>query len=284
MLSSQQSLCSNMLESNSAIQCESSTDGSFCKMTQTMETIFAPCDSCGTVQECLKEISSFIIDLCKSHNLPNSLSPYQSTLGDLQHDWLSCKDMIRWQCEMQKDLTRLKRYFQQLYTSNNNLKVENQNQLDCIHEKQRVIDNFNVTLQEERDREDKKIKKIKDETKQTILKKEAEIKRLLTLNKNLKQDAEHMTSEIQLLQTDIGHMKVLVATLDKLRELLSSDNDNVAYENMEKKVTEIKQDILTLNSMLQENEEVIKCERLKYASLVQQNQVVLWDVKIIFTK
>ncbi|XP_041348129.1 coiled-coil domain-containing protein 157-like [Gigantopelta aegis] len=92
------------------------------KSSQTYETAFLPCESCGVVQKGLREAGKTIIEVCQSQSLPTSLKRFYVQTADLT--WLSYNDVRRWVAEQNKDILRIHKHLEQTVATIKPLEAE----------------------------------------------------------------------------------------------------------------------------------------------------------------
>ena len=86
------------VEVNASVHCDAATSvaagravlpghDEYNKATQTLETVFVPCEGCHLVQQSLREAGSTLMTTCKMLSLTSHLARYQTTVSGV--DWLS---------------------------------------------------------------------------------------------------------------------------------------------------------------------------------------------------
>nr|XP_014352972.1 PREDICTED: coiled-coil domain-containing protein 157 isoform X2 [Latimeria chalumnae] len=210
--------------------------------SQTVESELVPCDACARTQACLTEVSNAIIGICRSQNLPSSLSRFQEAVQvSLGSGALCATDMVYWVSEQSKDLNRINKHLTELMNTINPLKAE----LKILEEAQvrleKQVENFNEELQKEKDKQMAKLQQVENTMEE---KKKQNLETVTKLEKDkeeLRKGAAVVEERVSILKEELKAQHVHIRDLEVTKETL--------LEEMRTKMTE-KSVVITLEERI----------------------------------
>lgn len=166
--------------------------------SQTIESSLIPCDACERAQASLREVGKAIISICKSQNLPSSLSKFLEMVEEsIGQKPLTAVDIGYWAAEQSKDLSRINKHLQSLMGLMNPLKEELkeiEKQKDML---KKQLETFDSCFQEEKEA----LELQRKEAELLFEKKTTETRKLVSA---LKQDKENLQNRADLFEEKIS--------------------------------------------------------------------------------
>ncbi|KAJ7309542.1 hypothetical protein JRQ81_007590 [Phrynocephalus forsythii] len=207
--------------------------------TQTMEMSLEPCDGCERAQASLREVGRAIMDICKSQNLPCSLSRFLELAGDaLGPKPLTVLDVSYWVSEQGKDLSRISKHLRALVELVNPLKAALEESGKEKEELRKQLEALEGRLQEEKAAQEQGRK----EAEALFESKQAESRQVAASlekeNQELRNRVDSLEGEISCSRDTIRTQEVTIQVLeqakaDLLQEMKAKMVDRDQVRNLE---------------------------------------------------
>ncbi|XP_046578937.1 coiled-coil domain-containing protein 157-like [Haliotis rubra] len=245
------------------------------KSSQTIETVFVPCESCHAVQKCFREAGDVIINTCQSQNMPSSLKKFRSQVVDV--DWLSSNDVKRWTAEQNKDIARISKHVDQLAATIGPLQED---VAGYVKEKRKM--NEKVVKAEKdlkTERETQSAVRRQFEVKVTELEKQhAEMLSHVTQEKEeLKQSRSALEAMLAWLKEELQEQQQQLQQLENTKQDLQSEVDrnkatSSEVSSLESEVRTLKTQLSGINEKLEKTHQDLSKEQAKNRSVAKHGQ------------
>ncbi|CAF0967377.1 unnamed protein product, partial [Rotaria sordida] len=251
----------------------SKTNAHIEKRCQTNETLMGPCQSCLKFQQCLRDHSDSLINLCHTYNLPSSLAQYRNTITDL----FSLDNINHWSDCQTKDIDRLSKHLEYLNNTLNKTKSDlqlNENrckkQDETNHRLQQLINDDKQSKKILQDLHDKKINDLKKQSEQQ----EHNLNEQIKLLANQKIKIEQQLKEVNDLCISRGEqIEKLESSKNELRTLIQDrfKSDDV-IKTLEQDRIRLQTELDLVKRDLEERNRELQKERTRIENMIRQEQ------------
>ncbi|CAF4735521.1 unnamed protein product [Rotaria sp. Silwood1] len=243
------------------------------KRCQTNETLMGPCQSCVKFQQCLRDHSDSLINLCHTYNLPSSLAQYRCTITDL----FSLDNINHWSDCQTKDIDRLSKHLEYLNNTLNKTKSDlqlNENrckkQDETNHRLQQLINDDKQSKKILQDLHDKKINDLKKQHEQQEYNLNEQIKLLTNQKIKIEQQLKEVNDlciargeQIEKLESSKNELKTLIQDRFKSDDVIKTlEQDRIRLQT---ELDLVKRDLEERNRELQK-------ERTRIENMIRQEQ------------
>ncbi|CAF4638839.1 unnamed protein product [Rotaria sp. Silwood1] len=243
------------------------------KRCQTNETLMGPCQSCLKFQQCLRDHSDSLINLCHTYNLPSSLAQYRCTITDL----FSLDNINHWSDCQTKDIDRLSKHLEYLNNTLNKTKSDlqlNENrckkQDETNHRLQQLINDDKQSKKILQDLHDKKINDLKKQHEQQEYNLNEQIKLLTNQKIKIEQQLKEVNDlciargeQIEKLESSKNELKTLIQDRFKSDDVIKTlEQDRIRLQT---ELDLVKRDLEERNRELQK-------ERTRIENMIRQEQ------------
>ncbi|CAM2705980.1 unnamed protein product [Rotaria socialis] len=243
------------------------------KRCQTTETSIGPCQSCLKFQQCLRDHSDSLINLCHTYNLPSSLAQYRSSTTDL----FSLDNINHWSDCQTKDIDRVSKHVEYLNNTLNKTKSDLQlNENRCKKQ-----DETNSRLQQliNDDKQSKKVLQELHDRKVNDLKKqcdqqETNLNEQIKLLTNQKIKLEQQLKEVNDLCTSRGEqIEKLESSKNELKNLIQDrfKSDDI-IKTLEQDRIRLQTELDLVKHDLEERNRELQKERTRIENMIRQEQ------------
>ncbi|KAM8992682.1 coiled-coil domain-containing protein 157 isoform 3-T3 [Ara ararauna] len=180
-----------------------------------------PCATCTSIQGCLHKVGKAITSICRSQNIPSSLSRFQEVVGDTTgRRTLSATDVSYWASEQSRDLSRISKHLQMLLQQVQPLRAELQESEKQKEKLQRQVEDMAWLLQAERDTHVQQQK----EAQQSLEAKNKEhleaVGRLERAKDDLQRGAALLEEQVSTLKEELAGKQAAVQELETAKATL----------------------------------------------------------------
>ncbi|CAF2770061.1 unnamed protein product [Rotaria sp. Silwood2] len=243
------------------------------KRCQTNETSIGPCQSCLKFQQCLRDQSDSLINLCHTYNLPSSLAQYRCTITDL----FSLDTINHWSDCQTKDIDRLSKHLEHLNNTLNKTKSDlqlNENrckkQDETNHRLQQLINDDKQSKKILQDLHDRKINDFKKQYEQQEYNLNEQIKLLTNQKIKIEQQLKEVNDlcivrgeQIEKLESSKNELKTLIQDRFKSDDVIKTlEQDRIRLQT---ELDLVKRDLEERNRELQK-------ERTRIENMIRQEQ------------
>ncbi|KAJ6659036.1 hypothetical protein lerEdw1_019338 [Lerista edwardsae] len=247
---------------------------------QTIESSLIPCDACERAQASLREVGKAIISICKSQNLPSSLSKFldlvEETIGQKP---LTAVDIGYWAAEQSKDLSRINKHLQTLMGFINPLKEELKEIEKQKETLKKQLQTFDSCLQEEKEG----LERQRKEAERLFEKKTAETRQLVSAlrqdKENLQKRAEHFEEKISTLTEALQQQQAAIQELERskkelLAEMRAKMVDKGDAARLEERVALLSGQLQSAEQQLQSASTELNKEKAKVESILRHKEAL----------
>uniref|UniRef100_H3A687 Coiled-coil domain containing 157 n=1 Tax=Latimeria chalumnae TaxID=7897 RepID=H3A687_LATCH len=239
--------------------------------SQTVESELVPCDACARTQACLTEVSNAIIGICRSQNLPSSLSRFQEAVQvSLGSGALCATDMVYWVSEQSKDLNRINKHLTELMNTINPLKAE----LKILEEAQvrleKQVENFNEELQKEKDKQMAKLQQVENTMEETVTKLEKDKEELRKGAAVVEERVSILKEELKAQHVHIRDLEVTKETL--LEEMRTKMTEKSVVITLEERIKTLASQLESMNQHLSSTSMELEKEKAKLESMQRHEE------------
>ncbi|XP_072271366.1 coiled-coil domain-containing protein 157 isoform X1 [Pyxicephalus adspersus] len=245
--------------------------------SQTLESALVPCDACAIAQSSLKEVSDTIVSVCRSQNLPTSLTKIQEVLP--VEGLLSANEMRYWASEQSKDLARITKHLSELTQLIQPLR----NQLDDAKvENEKLIQNMESwknQLQAQREEMQRQAKDIERKLQEKGQQSQEMMDRLERDKEELRKGSAILEERVSILKEELKMQHCTIRDLELARQRLLNEMQNMVHKEevhaVEKKMNDLKVHLDNTLKKVQESEEAVSKERARGENLQIQKESLL---------
>ncbi|XP_071110838.1 coiled-coil domain-containing protein 157-like [Haliotis cracherodii] len=245
------------------------------KSSQTIETVFVPCESCHAVQKCFREAGEVVINTCQSQNMPSSLKKFRGQMVDVE--WLSSNDVKRWTAEQNKDIARISKHVEQLAATIGPLQED---VAGYLKEKRKMTEKVSKAEKDLKvERETQSAVRHQFEVKVTELERQhAEMLNHVTQEKEeLKQSRSALEAMLAQLKEELREQQQQLQQLENTKQDLQSEVDqNKATSrevtSLESEVSTLKTQLSDINEKLEKTHQDLGKEQAKNRSVAKHGQ------------
>ena len=244
------------------------------KRCQTIETSLGPCQSCPKLQQCLRDHSDGLINLCQTYNLPSSLSQHRCSTTELN----SLDEINHWSDCQTKDIDRLSKHLEHLNNTLN--KTKNDFQLNENRCKKQEETNRRLQQLINDDKQSKKLLQEFHDKKLNDLKKESEDK-----ERNLSEQIKSLTNQKNQLEQKLKEVNDLCSTkTEQIEKLETSKNElrtliqdrfksDDVIKTLEQDRIRLQTELDLVKKDLEERNRELQKERTRIENMIRQEQV-----------
>lgn len=242
--------------------------------SQTLESALVPCDSCAIAQSSLKEVSDAIVSVCRSQNLPTSLTKIHEVLPP--GGTLSPNEMRYWASEESKDLVRIAKHLSELTQLIQPLR----NQLEATKvENERLQQNMESLKNQLQEQEEEMQRQAKDNERK-LEKKGQQGQELMDKLERDKQELRKgsavLEERVSILIEELKMQHCTIRALELSRQRLVNEMQNMVSKEevstLEKKMNDLKVQLDNTLQKLHESEEAVSKERARGENLQIQKE------------
>ncbi|XP_040207968.1 coiled-coil domain-containing protein 157 isoform X2 [Rana temporaria] len=242
--------------------------------SQTLESALVPCDSCAIAQSSLKEVSDVIVSVCRSQNLPTSLTKIHEVLPP--GGTLSPNEMRYWASEESKDLARIAKHLSELTQLIQPLR----NQLEATKvENERLQQNME-SLKNQLQKQEEEMQRQAKDNERKLEKKGQQGQELMDKLERDKQELRKgsavLEERVSILIEELKMQHCTIRDLELSRQRLVSEMQNMVSKEevstLEKKMNNLKVQLDNTLQKLHESEEVVSKERARGENLQIQKE------------
>ncbi|XP_018410998.1 PREDICTED: coiled-coil domain-containing protein 157 [Nanorana parkeri] len=242
--------------------------------SQTLESALVPCDACAIAQSSLKEVTDAIVSVCKSQNLPTSLTKIQEVLppGGI----LSPNEMRYWASEESKDLARIAKHLSELTQLIQPLR----NQLEATKvENERLQENMESwenQLQAQREEMQRQAKDNERKLQEKGQQSQEVMDRLERDKEELRKGSVVLEERVSILKEELTMQHCTIRDLELARQRLITEMQNMVRKEevsaLEKKMNDLKVHLDSTQQKVHESEEAVSKERARGENLQIQKE------------
>ncbi|KAM9330797.1 coiled-coil domain-containing protein 157 [Gastrophryne carolinensis] len=242
--------------------------------SQTLESALVPCDACAIAQSSLKEVSDAIVSVCRSQNLPSSLTKVQDVLptGGI----LSPNEMRYWASEESKDLARISKHLSELTQLIQPLRNQLQDAKTENEKLQQNIDGLNNQLQAKQE----EILRCRKDSERKLHEKGQQSQELMDKlerdKEELRKGSAVLEERVSILKEELKMQHCTIRDLELARQRLLSDVQSMVHKEevsvMEKKVNVLKDNLEDALQKLRKAEEAVSKQKAHGQSLQTQKE------------
>ncbi|KAM5193581.1 coiled-coil domain-containing protein 157 [Mantella aurantiaca] len=254
--------------------------------SQTLESALVPCDACAIAQSSLKEVSDAIVSVCRSQNLPTSLTKIQEVLPP--GGMLSPNEMRYWASEESKDLARIAKHLSELTQLIQPLR----NQLEATKvENQRLQQNMESLknqLQAHRDEMQSQAKDHERKLQEKGQQSQEMMDKLERDKEDLRKGSAVLEERVSILVEELKMQHCTIRDLELARQRLINEIQNMVHKEevsaLEKKMNDLKVDLDNTLQKVHQSEEAVSKERARGENLQIQKESLQVKQKSLLQK